>query len=999
MPAPRRLAVEETGTASTPGRGLRRPEADPRDAEALAHALFGLDGTARELGGNQDRNFLVDGADGSRGVLKLDNTAFSARELEAQLEGIAHVNAARPGLAAAARPGLDGVMLQRVELQDGPTQHVRLFEYVEGGTLYAAGHLDDAVLRRLGEAAAGLDGALAGFDHPGLDRELGWDLRRGLEQVQAGLGSIGDARRATAVATAAARAHGLIAPLSLDLPLQPIHGDLTDDNVVDAPGRGLAVLDFGDLHRGWRVAEPAVLCASLLRHRAGDPLAVLAAAEAYHARLPLSEAEARALWPLVVLRTAVLVAAGWEQTALEPGNDYAAERMEHEWAGFLEAVSLPVEAGTAAVLERLGFAQREEDDDGAPGPLARLGGAHVLDVGVESPLLDAGAWTDPDAEDRLASEALTRHPVVVLPYGAPRLTRTPALSRRPASTIPLGLQLYTNEPFPLTAPWDGRALAWDTHSVELRGADGRRLLLTGVVPARWADPDGRVPRGALLATAPTSYPGLGGAVGIQWTAPEAPEDRAEVPFLTTGALAPAWRRLTRDPAVLLGLAPTAAEPSAAAEQRRRDAHASSAQERFFAEPPRFERGWRHHLVDSSGRSYLDLVNNVSVLGHGHPGVAGAAASQLRLLNTNSRFLYKALADYSERLVELAPEGSGLDTVLLVNSGSEAVELALKLARTATGRTGVAALREAYHGWTPGADAVTTSAFDNPHAAGTRPDWVVLADAPHPLHGRVPGGETADDAGARHAADLASRLAEREAAGAPVGAFISEAVLGNAGGVLLPKGYLAAVYDAVRAHGGLCIADEVQLGFGRTGRQWAFEREGVVPDIVALAKPMGNGFPLGGVLTTRAIADSLAAEGWFFSSTGGSPAACRVGLAVLDALREEDLIRNARRTGKRLRAALRNLAEAHPLIGHVHGAGLYLGVELVRADGSPAAEEATWVCERLLGLGVITQPGSERRNVLKVKPPLTFDAEATEFLVDALDAALGEAEERHASLPR
>jgi len=380
-----------------------------------------------------------------------------------------------------------------------------------------------------------------------------------------------------------------------------------------------------------------------------------------------------------------------------------------------------------------------------------------------------------------------------------------------------------------------------------------------------------------------------------------------------------------------------------------------------------------------------MVNNVAVLGHSHPGVAQAAARQLRRLNTNSRFHYAPIVELSERLAATLPDD--LDTVFLVNSGSEAADLALRLAMAATGRPDVVAVTEAYHGWTYLSDAVSTSTADNPQALETRPPWVHTLESPNSYRGRHRGDEAW-----RYADDAVARIDGWAAAGRPPAALIAEAFYGNAGGVPLPEGYLAAVYAAVRRQGGLAIADEVQVGYGRLGSWfWGFEQQGVVPDIVCVAKAMGNGHPLGAVVTTREVAQRFRSQGYFFSSTGGSPVSCAVGLAVLDALIEEGLPANAAAVGARLKAGLEALAARHPIIGAVHGEGLYLGVELVRdrATLEPATEEAFALCDRLLGLGVVVQPTSDRLCVLKIKPPLCLDAAAADFFVAMLDRALSD----------
>ena len=336
------------------------------------------------------------------------------------------------------------------------------------------------------------------------------------------------------------------------------------------------------------------------------------------------------------------------------------------------------------------------------------------------------------------------------------------------------------------------------------------------------------------------------------------------------------------------------------------------------------------------------------------------------------------------LAALLPEE--LDTVFLVSSGSEANDLALRIAREVTGQADVLAIRGAYHGWTVATHAISTAPFDNPHADERLPDWVHPVEQPNTFRGAHRG----EDAGARYADDVRARLRALADAGRGPAAFLCEPLLGNSGGVELPDGYLAQVYDAVRAAGGLTIADEVQVGMGRLGeRFWAFEREGVVPDIVTIAKPAGNGQPLGAVVTTRAIADRFGRDASWFSSMGGAPISCEVGLAVLDAIEGERLQENALAVGTHLRERLRELVGRHELAGAAHGVGLYLGLELVRdrATLEPAAEEAEALCERLRERGAIVQPTGDHMNVLKIKPPLCLTRADADFLADRIDEAL------------
>jgi 4-aminobutyrate aminotransferase-like enzyme len=547
--------------------------------------------------------------------------------------------------------------------------------------------------------------------------------------------------------------------------------------------------------------------------------------------------------------------------------------------------------------------------------------------------------------------------------------------------VATGVRLWPATALTLTAPWPGVVEVTAT-------GDSTTLTLTaqaGIVRVR-----GEVrPHGATTAARDVAAgAALGMIEGPVWIHclrhPHAGAGVAEVPDFVRPEYAAGWLDRVSDPAPLLGLQPTAplAEDSAALRGRRSRAFAE-VQEHYYQDPPRIERGWREHLIGTDGRVYLDMVNNVAVIGHGHPALADAAARQWRRLNTNSRFNYASVATFSERLTATLPDP--LDTVFLVNSGSESDDLALRLAMATTGRQDVVAVAEAYHGWTYATDAISTSIADNPNALSTRPSWVHTVPSPNAFRGEHRGLEAV-----KYAPEAVSIIETLAAQGHPPAAFIAEAFYGNAGGMALPDGYLRAVYAAVRAVGGLAIADEVQVGYGRTGRWfWAFEQQDVIPDIVCVAKAMGNGQPLGAVITTRAIAEAYRTQGYFFSSAGGSPVSSVVGLTVLDIIESEGLQQNAVTVGDHIVARINELATRHPLIGTVHGSGLYMGVELVRDRTTlePAVLETAAICERMRELGVIVQPTGDRQNVLKMKPPMCITRESADFFVDMLDRVL------------
>lgn len=978
------------------GAGLVRPEVDEADAAVIARECYDLEVTARELGSNQDRNFLLTEADGSRSVLRIDNPVFGDDARDAQHTALDAYRAAGVQVPAAL-PGLDGALTQRWR-----GFAVRRSAFADGEPLVDAGYLAPVVLAEFGALAAASVNALAGLSHPGLDREQMWDMRVAYAQTLALAPAIADVPLRQRVLSAAEEARAALSSVEAELPVQPIHGDLTDDNVMGRRGADSrlhphTVLDLGDLGLGWRIAELAVCISSMLHHEPERPLRVVDTVAAFHGSAPLSDAEVAAVWPLVVLRASLLIASGRRQLEIDGANDYAKERIAGEQAIFDAATLLPLVEMTEHVRAwtdvETAVVDASDDADGASSAsLAPLlpglpGGVVTVDLDVESADLDAGRWMDADVETALIAAHLDHGDTVVVPYGSFRLTRARVDAADSAPTWPVETEIHVppGDALRLTAPVTGEMSVHDG-TMRIRLRTGWTFEIHGIEAAQANATFVR--RGDTVGSLGASGSPRVLTVGVRrGDAPELTRSSEGSPLVAPERV-PAWSRLTADPASLLGLRSFTQHDDASAELERRGRIFAAAQERYYERPPQIQRGWRHHLIDTTARTYIDMVNNVAGLGHAHPKVADAANRQLRTLATNSRFLFRELAEYSEALLALMPEGSDLDTVLLVNSGSEAVDLAIRLAQAATSRSTVVALREAYHGWTMASDAVTTSAYDNPSALATRPGWVHVADVPNRFRGTHRGEDTAP----RYLDDLAGDIDALRRDDREIAAFLCESILGNAGGVLLPEGYLAGAYAQIRAAGGLCIADEVQVGFGRMGSTfWGFEQSGVIPDIVTIAKPMGNGFPIGGVITSKRIADALATQGQFFSSAGGSTLSCAVGLAVLDAMVEDDLQRNARDIGARLGEGLRSLASTHPLIGVVHGEGLYLGVELVRDRESmePAAAEAAAICERLRELGVIVLTTSERSNVLKIKPPLCLSAESADHVVAMLDRVLSE----------
>jgi alanine-glyoxylate transaminase/(R)-3-amino-2-methylpropionate-pyruvate transaminase len=426
-------------------------------------------------------------------------------------------------------------------------------------------------------------------------------------------------------------------------------------------------------------------------------------------------------------------------------------------------------------------------------------------------------------------------------------------------------------------------------------------------------------------------------------------------------------------------------PSKAEVLRRRREFVNPALFHYYREPLMIVEGRGQYLYDETGRRYLDAFGGIVTVsvGHCHPHVTAAVHRQNETLqHATTIYLHPNIALYAEALAAKMP--GDLKVCYFVNSGSEANDLALLMARAFTGNFDIIALRNGYHGGSQSTMALTshhTWKFNTPHSFG-----VHHAVAPDLYRGRW----TTADSGPAYAGEIAQII--QFATPGKVAGFIAESIQGVGGTVVYPDGYLAEAYRHVRAAGGLCIADEVQTGFGRTGSHfWGFETQGVVPDIVTMAKGIGNGCPLAAVVTTPEIARCLA-ERIHFNTFGGNPVACAQGLAVLEVIESEGIQANAAKQEARLIAGLRALQEKHSLIGQVRGKGLMVGCELVtdREAKTPAKEACLHVFERCRELGALVGKGGLHGNVLRIKPPMCLHCEDVDFLLDVLDTALASA---------
>jgi 4-aminobutyrate aminotransferase-like enzyme len=408
---------------------------------------------------------------------------------------------------------------------------------------------------------------------------------------------------------------------------------------------------------------------------------------------------------------------------------------------------------------------------------------------------------------------------------------------------------------------------------------------------------------------------------------------------------------------------------------RRERVLGGAYRLFYETPLHIVRGEGVWLYDQAGRRYLDAYNNVASIGHSRPEVVEAIAAQAAVLNTHTRYLHEAPVAYAEALLSTFP--AELGNVMFTCTGSEANDLALRIARTVTGGSGLIVTALAYHGVT------TAIAAASPSLGPGNPLGPQVWTVPAPLS---PGAT--NDVGQAFADGVDRALDEMRRAGVRPAALLVDTIFSSDGVYAEPAGFLAAAAERIRAAGGLFIADEVQAGFGRTGAEmWGFARHGLVPDLVTMGKPMGNGHPVAAVVARPAYARAFGDSVRYFNTFGGNPVSCAAAQAVLDVIRRDGLAQNSEAMGALLRERIAALAARYPALGEVRGAGLFLGIDLVRADGTPAADGAIAVVNHMRENGVLISATGPGGNVLKIRPPLVFQPEHVDILVDALAGAL------------
>jgi 4-aminobutyrate aminotransferase-like enzyme/Ser/Thr protein kinase RdoA (MazF antagonist) len=1011
----------------------KRSEFSQDQAAALAADLYGIEAAATELPSERDQNFHLRNEKGDEFVLKIGNSGEDIDILEFQNAAMEHVAGRLQDVyVPRVLPSRSGQKITPFQGAGDARYFIRLVTYLPATLLARFNPHSPDLLSSLGSALGQIDSALIDFSHPAARRELKWDLQRA-DWIRPSVSEIlSDARR-DLVQCFIRQYDQFARPLLSRLRRSVIHNDANDYNVLvscDRTGaaRVAGIIDFGDLVESYTIGEVAVALAYAMLDK-GDPLAAARQiVSGYHGRFPITEVELEVLYSFLCMRLCVSVVNSAIESRNEPENQYLTISERPAWDlleklaavdtgfayySFRDACGMPACPRTAFVVDWL---------ERNPGKIGRVVGANL--DGNDKIILDlsVGSADFPDITELGDVERFSRRivdqisasgaTVAVGRYEEARLLYISdifkprggaSLDRR---SVHLGIDLFMEAGAAVLCPIDGVVQSFRNNrgpldygpTIIIRHdiAGGNESFFTLYGHLSLDSLDGLsvgqpVRKGERFATIGDAKVNGGWPPHLHFQiVADMLGNHGDFPGVALPAERSVWLSICPDPNLVLGIPSDQfppAGPTAGEILTIRRQNIGPSLSIAYKKPLNIVRGFMQYLYDHDGRVYLDAVNNVPHVGHSHPDVVKAAARQMAVLNTNTRYLHENIALYARRLAATMPHP--LSVCFFVCSGSEANELAIRMARAHTGATDIIVLDGAYHGNTNTLVDVSPYKFDGPGGRGA-PDWVHKVVMPDLFRGPYRTGDPA--AAAKYAHHVKQAIDQAATGGRRVAAFISESLPGCGGQIVLPPGYLKQTYEHTRKAGAVCIADEVQVGLGRVGSNfWAFETQGVVPDIVTVGKPLGNGHPLAAVVTTPQIAASFDNGMEYFNTFGGNPVSCAVGLAVLDAIDREDLQNRARVVGERLIAGLERLKDAHSLIGDVRGKGLFVGVELVLDPQTlePAPVQASYIIERMKEHGVLMSTDGPLHNVLKIKPPMVFNEANADYLVEALDEVLSE----------
>lgn len=985
-----------------------------QQAAHIVRYFYNIDSTATRLKGYSDENFLIESDDNF--LLKISKDSNDIILFQMQLNEFL-VNIRFPFTIAKYVLNEEGEWNSKIS----ETKSARLLHWIPGRLWTSVNPKTEELRRNLGKFAGCLTKALFHLDHPYGHRKIRWDLAHAgwtKKYVDRFSGE------QYLIVSHFQNRYSEIQHVYKKLPNSLIHNDLNDHNIIvstdDLNPRIVGIIDFGDAINTKTINDIAI-CLAYATMELPDPLsASLEIIAEYYQFYKFSEKELECLYVLVGMRLVTTVVSASLNKEKFPEEEYLIVSEKPAWNLLEKWFKINENFALNCFRTACGYSAHPLEDEFKPWalrnqislktlfPTIDFDEVKNLDMSVGSTLLgNPSEYNDPEISEFKLNQYRKQNPNAILLNGylEPRpFYNTDAFKREGNNgpqyrTVHLGTDFWVPSQTPVHAPYDG--IVKIIHHNNFDKDYGPMIIIEHPFKNKvFYTLYGHLSLNSLQLLRVGQNISQDELIGYVGTSSENGNWAPHLHFQIildllgnnenfNGVAFPSeinvWRSICPDPNLLFKeelKVPNQAVPEKSLLQFRKK-HLGSGLSLSYDKPLHIVRGEGVYLIDGDGRKYLDTVNNVNHVGHQHPKVVAAGQRQMAVLNTNTRYLHEEIIAYSKELLKKLPPH--LSVIHIVNSGSEANELAIRMAKSCTGREDFMAIEAGYHGNTNAAIDVSSYKFGGIGGEGC-PDTTHILPLPDSFRGKYMGPDRGKKY-AQHATDIIENLKKE---GRQIAGFIGESMISCGGQIVPPSNYFKEVYKHVREAGGICIADEVQTGFGRMGKTfWAFELFDVLPDIVTMGKPAGNGHPLAIVACTEKVANQFNTGMEYFNTFGGNPVSCAIGRTVLEVIEEENLQQNALEVGKFLKSELTKFLDDFPICGDVRGEGLFLGFELTDFNRGPMPEHATYVINRMKQLGVLMSIDGPDHNVLKIKPPMVFSMENAKELILRLRTVFAE----------
>ena len=988
----------------------------------IAAENFNVQGRAKTLPGEIDFNFKIDASDGKQYILKVSRPNENGDYLDFQQKLLLYASEHAKDLTSPeVIPDSQGNLISEINDDFGQIRKVRLLSWISGRVWSGVNPQLDDLRYSLGEQCGRLTRALQGFDHPEAHREFVWDVAQGVwTTTHLQLFDVGEREIVSYFQDQFKQAGSSYSQLRKAV----VHNDANDNNVIVSGDlidpKVVSAIDFGDSVHTQIINDLAVACAyAIMGHN--DPLeAALPIVRGYHKAFPLEETELEHLYIAIAMRLVISVTKSAINKKEEPDNTYLLISEKSAWELLRKWRDINADFAHYSFREACGYTAHPKEGKFSKWtnrrsfsleklfPSIGCNTIQPLDLSVSSKWLGHEKdFNDLDHFQYRLNKLQGEHPSKILAGGylEPRPIYTTSSydkignKGRESRSIHLGVDFWLPEATPVHALFDGEVVTAvnDAGDKEYGGLVIIRHREEGL---EFYTLYGHLSVGSATRHKLGVHLKAGDEIGVLGSREEngnwSPHLHFQImlsmlhfkidfPGVAYHSQISVWKSLCPDPNLLFkakGLEGKEFTSNSDIIDYRKQ-HLGKSLSLQYKVPIKMVRGAGQYLMDQYGRKYLDTVNNVAHVGHEHPAVVRAGQEQMALINTNSRYLHENINELAKELLETLPPE--LSVLHFVNSGSEANELAIRMVKAVTGQRDIIASEVGYHGNTNMCIDISSYKFDGKGGQGA-PEHTHIFPLPDAFRGKYRGKDT----GEPYALEVKKQIDTVQAKGRRVGAFIIEPIISCGGQIELPEGFLAKAYQYVREAGGLCISDEVQVGCGRMGTTfWGFQLHAVVPDIVTIGKPLGNGHPLAAVACTQEVAEKFANGMEYFNTFGGNPVSCAIGAEVLRVVKREKLQAHALAVGTYLKKELGTLAQEFPIIGDIRGQGLFLGIELVNGQMEPLAEQTDYLANRMKDHGILMSTDGPDHNVLKIKPPMVFSQENAEELVFYLRKILGE----------